>query len=134
MVTIKLKEREIPLLFSAEELRVMQLEIGPTNKAISLVLGRNPDNKDDDSKFGSPEHLEAAATMIRILGNAGLEESGKEPDLTDKMIMRAIKPTELADVVNACIDAIGEGMDDGTQAEPGTAGSPVSGSGRTGNN
>ena len=55
MVTIKLKEREIPLLFSAEELRVMQLEIGPTNKAISLVLGRNPDNKDDDSKFGSPD-------------------------------------------------------------------------------
>jgi hypothetical protein len=32
------------------------------------------------------------AKLIRILGNAGLEEAGKEPDLTDKWILRHMKP------------------------------------------
>ena len=31
-------------------------------------------------------------TLIRILGNAGLEENGQEPDLTDKWVMRHMKP------------------------------------------
>ena len=31
-------------------------------------------------------------TLIRILGNAGLEEKGEKPDLTDKWILRNMKP------------------------------------------
>jgi hypothetical protein len=48
--------------------------------------------------------------MVRILGNAGLEENGEDADLTDKKVMRAIRPGELAEIVNACFDAMNEGM------------------------
>jgi hypothetical protein len=48
--------------------------------------------------------------MIRILGNAGLEEAGEVADLTDKKILRALKPMELPEAVSACIEAFNEGM------------------------
>ena len=34
------------------------------------------------------------AKLIRILGNAGLEEAGEAPDLTDKKVLRAMKPAD----------------------------------------
>ena len=54
--------------------------VGTLSRAISLVLGRNPDDKEDTSKYGSAEHLKAAAALIRILGNAGLEEAGENAE------------------------------------------------------
>ena len=110
MATINLKGREIPLLYTTWEMKQVQEEIGPLSRAISLVLGRNPDDKDDTSKYGSAEHLEAAAKLIRILGNAGLEEAGENADLTDKKILRAIRPGELASIISTCMDAMNEGM------------------------
>ena len=111
MVTINLKGREIPLLYTTLEMKTLQDEImTPLSKAINLTLGRNPDDINDKSRFGSAEHLEAAAKMIRILGNAGLEEAGEEPNLTDKYVMRALKPTELAGAISICMDAMTEGM------------------------
>ena len=110
MITIRLKEREIPLLYTVYEMKQIQEEIAPIGKAIDLVLGKNPDNKKDTSKFGGAEHIKAAATLIRILGNAGLEEAGENGDLTDKKIMRALKPAELLEMISACMDAINEGM------------------------
>ena len=80
MVTITLKGREIPLLYMSYEMKKVQEEIGPINRAISMVLGRNPEDKDDHSLFATVEHLDAVAKMVRILGNAGLEEAGEEPN------------------------------------------------------
>lgn len=110
MASITLKGREIPLLYTTYEMKTIQDDIAPLDKAIRLVLGRDPENEDDLSKFGSAEHISAAAKLIRILGNAGLEETGENPDLTDKKVMRALKPSELAGAVNACMDAMSEGM------------------------
>ncbi len=110
MVTITIKGREIPLLYTVWEMKQIQEEIGPLSRAISLVLGRNPDDKEDTSKYGSAEHLNAAAALIRILGNAGLEEAGENADLTDKKIMRAVKPADLVLIINKCMDAMNEGM------------------------
>ena len=110
MITITLKGQEIPLLYTAWEMKQVQEEIGPISRAISMVLGRNPDDKDDISGFASVEHLSNAAKLIRILGNAGLEEAGEEPYLTDKKVLRALKPSDLATTVNACMDAMAEGM------------------------
>ena len=110
MAKIVLKGREIPLLYTVYEMKQIQDDIAPLSRAISMVLGRNPDDKTDTGRYGSAEHLEAAAKLIRILGNAGLEEAGDAPDLTDKKVMRAIRPSELADMVSACIDAMNEGM------------------------
>ena len=110
MVTLTLGKREIPLLYTTYEMLTIQTDIAPMSKAIRMVLGRNPDDDEDMSRFGSAEHLDAAAKLIRILGNAGLEEAGEAPDLTDKKVMRALKPGELANAVNLCMDAMNEGM------------------------
>ena len=110
MITITIKGREIPLIYTVWEMKQVQEEIGPLSQAISMVLGTNPEDKEDTSRFGSAEHLAAAATLIRILGNAGLEEAGEAADLTEKKILRALKPAEFAQVINACMDAMNEGM------------------------
>ena len=110
MVTLTLGKREIPLLYTTYEMMTIQTDIAPLSKAIRMVLGRNPDDDDDMSRFGSAEHLDAAAKLIRILGNAGLEEAGEAPDLTDKKVLRALKPGEMANAVNLCMDAMNEGM------------------------
>lgn len=110
MATINLKGREIPLLYTTWEMKEIQEDIAPISLAISLVLGRNPEDKTDTSKYGSAEHLMAAAKLIRILGNAGLEEAGETPDLTDKKVLRALRPADLASAVSICMDAMNEGM------------------------
>lgn len=111
MATITIKGREIPLIYTVFEMKQVQEEIGPLSEVISLVLGRNPADEDDTSAFGSAKHLEAAAKLIRILGNAGLEEAGEKPDLTDKSIMRALKPMALFPTINACLDTMNESME-----------------------
>ena len=79
MVTINIKGREIPLLLTTEEMRIIQEEIAPLNEVVTKVLGRNPEDENDRSRYLSTEHLEAATKMIRIMGNAGLEEAGETP-------------------------------------------------------
>ena len=110
MASITLKGREIPLIYTTWEMKQIQEEIAPMAKAINLVLGRNPDDKKDKSMYGGAQHLDALAKLIRILGNAGLEEAGENPDLTDKKVLRAIRPAEMAEIANACMEAMSEGM------------------------
>jgi len=110
MKSITLKGREIPLIYTTWEMKQIQEELGPLSKAISLALGQNPEDKSDTSKYGSAEHLAAAAKLIRILGNAGLEEAGENADLSDKKVLRALKPNEMITAINACLDAMTEGM------------------------
>ena len=110
MITITLKEREVPLLYTSWELKTVQEEIAPIGKAIRLVTGRNPKDEEDTSMFGGAEHIGALAKMVRILGNAGLEESEQEADLTDKKVMRALRPDQLVEAINAVSEALAEGM------------------------
>ena len=110
METITIKGREIPLIYTVFEMKAIQEELGPLSRAVSLILGRNPDDREDTSQYGSAEHIKAAAALVRILGNAGLEEAGEEPDLTDKWIMRALRPAELPTAINACMNAMNAGM------------------------
>ena len=111
MHTITLKDREIPLYYSAYEMAEAQRQIAqPMNNLISILLGRNPENPDDSSGFGGADQLNAIAKLICIMGNAGLEESGKDPDLTEKDVLRKLIPAELASVVSTCLDVMYEGM------------------------
>lgn len=111
MTSINLKGREVPLLYTTWEMKQIQEEIAPISKAMKLVIGRNPDDEKDMSGYMGAEHLKCAATLIRILGNAGLEDAGEAPDLTEKKIMRALKPVEVIDAINACMNAMTEGME-----------------------
>lgn len=109
MVTITLKGREIPLLYTTWEMKQVQEELGPISTAIKKVLGRNPEDENDMSLYAGAEHLAAAATLIRILGNAGLEEKGQEPDLTEKWIMRNMKPAMIVPYAVLAMREISEG-------------------------
>ena len=110
MASIKIKGREIPLLYTVFEMKQIQEEIGPLGEAINLVLGRNPEDETDKSRYLTKEHINATIKMIKILGNAGLEEAGAEPDLTDKKVARAIRPAEMPMMINACMEAMNDGM------------------------
>lgn len=111
MASITLKGREIPLLYTVYEMKTIQEEIAPLGKFQYVIAGRNPDDEEDTSGYGSAEHINAVAKLIRILGNAGLEEAGEAADLTDKKVMRAMKPAEITTFIQECINAITEGME-----------------------
>ena len=111
MAKITLKGREIPLLYTVYEMKQIQEEIAPLGKFQYIISGQNPEDKNDMSGYGGAEHLSAIAKLIRILGNAGLEEAGEVPDLTDKKVLRALKPGEMINAINACVEALAEGME-----------------------
>ena len=117
MVTIKLKEREVPLYYSVYEMKLIQEEICKFGDLQYVIGGKNKDDDKDGSGYGTPEHLNAIAKLIRILGNAGLEENGQEPDLTDKKIMRAMKPKDVIIMMQACLQALREGMESEIQVK-----------------
>lgn len=110
MAVITLKGREIPLLYTVFEMKEIQEQIAPLGKLQYVISGKDPENEEDLSGFGTPEHLDAIAKLIRILGNAGLEEAGEAPDLTDKKVLRSLKPGDMVDAMNACALALAEGM------------------------
>ena len=110
MAVITLKGREIPLVYTTYEMKQMQEEIAPLDQLNHTICGRNPEDDKDDSRFATPAHLDAIAKAVRIMGNAGLEEAGEDGDLTDKKVMRAMKPTELGEMVDACMSTMYEAM------------------------
>ena len=98
---LKIGGRSIPLYYSTYETMTIQREIGCT--AFQLkdeVFGVEIIDEDKDATaentrlkvVNDPERMEKMGKLIRILGNAGLEETGQEPDLTDKWVLRHIKP------------------------------------------
>jgi len=110
MVEITLKGRKIPLIYTLMEMKAIQEELGPTEQAIAKMYAKNPEDNKDMSLVGGKEQIETLAAMIRIMGNAGLEEAGEEGNLTDKGILRALKPAALWEMAGACLNAINEGM------------------------
>lgn len=109
MSSITLKGREIPLLYTTYEMKELQEQFGPLSDFDYKLLGKNKDDPEDASKYGGTEQLDAVAGAIRILGNAGLEDAGEDANLTDKWILRAMRPVQLLDAVKAIIKALQEG-------------------------
>jgi hypothetical protein len=93
---IKIGGRSIPLMLSTLEMADIQEEIGCTvGQLRDEVFGLQVDMETDKVTFGIVEDgkkIRKFAKLIRILGNAGLEETGQAPDLTDKWILRNMKP------------------------------------------
>ena len=83
MNTIKIGGREIPLFYSTFEMIAIQEEIGCT--AFQLrdeVFGIRQEDEDDPMSIRmevvtDPEKTKKLGTLLRIMGNAGLEEDGK---------------------------------------------------------
>ena len=95
---VKIGKRTIPLFYSTYEMISIQKEIGCTSFQLKdAVFGIEQKDEDDPNSivFGcvtDTEKTEKMCRLIRILGNAGLEENGEEPDLTDKWVMRHMRP------------------------------------------
>ena len=112
---IRIGGREIPLYYSSYEMIAFQDDIGCTAFQLNEeVFGINRDDEDDETnvRFGvltDTEKLKKLGTLIRILGNAGLEQEGKEPDLTDKWVLRNIKPGMITFYVIALVAVITDG-------------------------
>lgn len=111
-------ERNIPLHYSTYETIAIQSEIGCT--AFQLkdeVFGVKKIDEDEDETLGNieldvvkdPVKMMKMGKLIRILGNAGLEESGQEPNLTDKWILRHMKPSMIIMYALAMITVITAG-------------------------
>ena len=115
MPTIRIGGREIPLFYSSYELIEIQNSIGCTAFQLNEeVFGINRADEDDDTniRFGvltDAGKLKKLGTLIRILGNAGLEQEGKEPDLADKWVLRNIKPGMIMFYVIALVAVITDG-------------------------
>ena len=113
--TLKIGGREIPLFYSSLEMVDIQKDIGCTAFQLNEeVFGIHLEDEDDPSsvRFGvitDSNKLEKFGTLIRILGNAGLEEEGKDPDLTDKWILRHMKPGMVMVYVIAVVAVISDG-------------------------
>ena len=113
--TIKIGGREIPLYYSSLEMVDIQKDIGCTAFQLNEeVFGVHLEDEDDPSsvRFGvitDAAKLEKFGKLIRILGNAGLEEEGREPDLTDRWILRHMKPGMIMVYVIAVVAVISDG-------------------------
>ena len=113
--TIKIGGREIPLFYSSYEMIAFQKDIGCTAYELNeQVFGVHREDENDDSRvrfdvITDMDKLAKMGTLIRILGNAGLEEEGQEPDLTDKWVLRNIKPGMIMVYVIALVAIIAEG-------------------------
>ena len=101
MPEIKIGGRSIPLYYSTYETIAIQREIGCTAFQLNdQVFGVETIDEDKDKTMDNirltvandPEKTEKLGKLIRILGNAGLEESGEEGNLTDKWVLRNMKP------------------------------------------
>lgn len=97
--------RNIPLYYSTYETIAIQKEIGCTAFQLNdMVFGVEKIDEEKGNELGNirltvtkkPEMQERLGTLIKILGNAGLEESGQEPDLNTKWILRNMKPAMVA--------------------------------------
>ena len=120
MLTIKIGEREIPLYMSTQELLDIQEDIGCTVAQLKdEVFGLYEDEEDLDKKgapkrklmvVNEPKMMKKLGTLIRILGNAGLEEAGQTPDLTNKWVLRHMKPALIWGYAMSAWSAVLEGM------------------------
>lgn len=115
MTEIKIGKRTIPLFYSTYEMIAIQKEIGCTSFQLrDEVFGIVQENEDDlmSIKFtvaNDPVKTEKFGKLLRILGNAGLEEKGEVGDLTDKWILRNMKPSMIMVYAIAVMAEINEG-------------------------
>ena len=115
MAEIKIGGRTIPLFYSTYEMVAIQKEIGCTSFQLKEeVFGIVQEDEDDPMsvRIGcvtDPVKTEKLGKLIAIMGNAGLEEKGEKPDLTEKWILRNMKPAMITVYALAALSVIVEG-------------------------
>lgn len=119
MTEINIGGRKIPLSYTAYEMIEIQRQIGCTafeltDKVFGIRSEEDENNPAAEPKViidvvNDPDRLEKMGKLIAILGNAGLEQSGQEPDLTYKWILRNMKPALILGYAIATMAEISNG-------------------------
>lgn len=119
MTEIKIGGRTIPLNYTAFEIIEIQKQMGCTAFQLKEeVFGiRKVENEDDPNVepqvffdvVKDAEKIEKLGKLITILGNSGLEATGKEPDLTSKWVLRNMRPVLILPFAIATMAEINEG-------------------------
>ncbi|MBR3000151.1 MAG: hypothetical protein IKF39_04060 [Oscillospiraceae bacterium] len=119
MTDVKIGGRTIPLSYTAYEMIEIQRQIGCTafeltDKVFGIESREDENNPDADPQISinvvnDPERLAKMGKLIAILGNAGLEQKGETPDLTDKWVLRNMKPALILGYAIATMAEINEG-------------------------
>ena len=118
MPEIKIGGRTIPLFYSTYEMIEIEKSIGCTAYQLNdKVIGARQTNEEDpDDPDGivldimdKPENKENLGKLIRILGNAGLEEAGEPADLTDRWVLKHMKPGMVMIYAVAVMAVVNEG-------------------------
>ena len=118
MPEIKIGGRKIPLFYSTYEMIEIEKSIGCTAYQLNdKVIGAhqtNTENPDDPDGIvldilEKPENKENLGKLIRILGNAGLEENGEAADLTDRWVLKHMKPGMVMIYAVAVMAVVNEG-------------------------
>lgn len=116
MTEITMGGRTIPLYFTSWEMIAIQERIGCTAAQLrDEVFGLHLADEEDPESWAmsvatDPEKLRKFGTLIEILGNAGLEEQGKEPDLTEKWVLRHMLPAEIVGYAILATLEVNKGM------------------------
>ena len=103
MTEIKIGKRTIPLFYSTYEMIAIQREIGCTAYQLKEeVFGVRQDDEDDPMSIvfdvvKDGVKTKKLGTLLRILGNAGLEEKGEEPEKNWNLSMDGLMKTENQD-------------------------------------
>lgn len=118
MPEIMIGGRSIPLYYSTYETIAIQRELNCTAFQLNEqvfgveIIDEEKDRTMDNIRLtvvSDPEKTEKLGKLIRILGNAGLEESGQEGDLTDKWVLRNMKPAMILIYAVGVMTVISEG-------------------------
>ena len=115
MTEIKIGGRTVPLLYTTCEMVEIQEELGCTSFQLKdKVFGLHLEDEDNPESLRVEVARDAERTrkmckLIRILGNAGLEERGEKADLTDKWVMRNMKPAMIVPYAVTVMAEIAEG-------------------------
>lgn len=119
MTEIKIGGRVVPLHYTAYEIIEIQKEMGCTAFQLReevFGLRKEEDENDPNAEpqiffdvVKDAEKIEKLGKLITILGNAGLEASGQEPDLTAKWVLRNMRPALILPFAIATMAEINEG-------------------------
>ena len=111
---IRIGGREIPMTLTTFEMIAIQEEIGCTvGQLRDEVFGLKQNLETDEYTFDMVEDKDKLlrfGRLIKILGNAGLEEAGKEPDLNEKWVLRHMKPAMIVPYLIAISNVINDAM------------------------
>ncbi len=111
---IKIGGRTVPMVLTVFEMVAIQEEIGCTiGQVKDEIFGLEHNLETDEYSFSmleDKEKLKKFGRLIRILGNAGLEEAGQTPDLTDKWVLRNIRPAMLMAYTIAVSSVLNDAM------------------------